>query len=56
MRMSDRGAENVFLRLRWPQTDGKPACPHCGCLICYGYRRSDTQPRWRCKACRADFS
>jgi hypothetical protein len=26
MRMSDRGAENVFLRLRWPQTDGKPVC------------------------------
>ena len=25
--MSDRGAENVFLRLRWPQTDGKPVCP-----------------------------
>jgi hypothetical protein len=27
MRMSDLGAENVFLRLRWPQTDGKPVCP-----------------------------
>ncbi len=35
MRMSDRGAENVFLRLRWPQTDGKPVCPRCGCDICY---------------------
>jgi Transposase zinc-ribbon domain len=50
MRMSDRGAENVFLRLRWPQTDGKPVCPRCGCDICYDCRRSDTQPRWRCKA------
>src|SRR4051794_10469301 len=56
MRMSDRGAENVFLRLRWPQTDGKPVCPRCGCDICYDCRRSDTQPRWRCKACRSDFS
>jgi len=56
MRMSDRGAENVFRRVRWPQTDGKPVCPHCGCLISYDCRRSDTQPRWRCKACRADFS
>src|SRR6195952_1122222 len=56
MRMSDRGAENVFLRLRWPQTDGKPVCPRCGCDICYDCRRSDTQPRWRCKACRGDFS
>src|ERR1700704_362416 len=56
MRMSDRGAENVFVRLRWPQTDGKPVCPHCGCQICYDCRRSEHQPRWRCKACRADFS
>ena len=56
MRMSDRGAENVFVRLRWPQTDGKPVCPHCGCQICYDCRRSEHQSRWRCKACRADFS
>src|SRR6202451_706644 len=56
MRMSDRGAENVFLRLRWPETDGKPVCPNCGCQICYDCRRSDHQPRWRCKACRAGFS
>ena len=28
-RMSERGAENVFARLRWPQTDGKPVCPRC---------------------------
>ena len=54
--MSDRGAENVFRRLRWPQTDGKPVCPNCGCQICYDCRRSAHQPRWRCKACRADFS
>jgi transposase-like protein len=55
-RMSDRGAENVFARLRWPQTGGNPVCPRCGCQICYDCRRSDHQPRWRCKACRADFS
>ena len=34
MRMSDQGAENVFLRLRWPETDGKPVCPNCGCQVC----------------------
>src|SRR3984957_8026576 len=56
MRMSDRGVENVLLRLRWPQTEGKPVCPNCGCQICYDCRRSDHQPRWRCKACRAGFS
>jgi hypothetical protein len=56
VRMSDRGAENVFLRLRWPQTDGKPVCPRCGCRICYDCRRAADRPRWRCKACSADFS
>jgi transposase-like protein len=56
MRMSDRGAENVFARLRWPRTDGKPVCPRCGYEICYDCRRSPETTRWRCKACRADFS
>jgi hypothetical protein len=27
LRMSEAEAENVFARLRWPQTDGKPVCP-----------------------------
>jgi len=56
MRMSDTGVENVFLRLRWPETDGKPVCPDCGCTICYACRRPESQLRWRCKACRGDFS
>jgi transposase-like protein len=56
MRMSDRGVENVFLRLRWPETDGTPVCPGCDCDICYACPRSSGHPRWRCKACRADFS
>jgi transposase-like protein len=56
MRMSDGGVENVFLRLRWPETDGKPVCPGCGCTVCYACRRPAGQMRWRCKACRGDFS
>ncbi len=56
MRMSDSGVENVFLRLRWPETDGKPVCPDCGCSICYACRPPAGQLRWRCKACRGDFS
>ncbi len=55
-RMSDRRAQKVFARLRWPQTDGKPVCPHCGGLTSYDCRRSADQPRWRCTACRTDFS
>ncbi len=56
MRMSGSGVENVFLRLRWPETDGRPVCPDCGCSICYACRRPEGQLRWRCKACRGDFS
>ncbi len=56
MGMSEVEAGNVFARLRWPQTDGKPVCPHCDCQICYDCRRTPDRPRWRCKACRADFS
>lgn len=56
MRLSDSGVEDVFLRLRWPETDGKPVCPDCGCSICYACRRPEGQLRWRCKACRRDFS
>ena len=56
MRLSDAGVEDVFLRLRWPETDGKPVCPDCGCPVCYACRRPSGQLRWRCKACRRDFS
>jgi transposase-like protein len=56
MRMSDQGVQNVFLRLRWPHTDGKPRCLQCSCLICYACPRSSGQMRWRCKAYLADFS
>ncbi len=53
--MSDCGAENVFARLRWPATDGKPVCPNCGCTTCHDCRRGESA-RWRCKGCGADFS
>ena len=56
MRMSDRGVENVFMRLRWAETDGKPVCPGCGCMTCYACPRPTGRPRWRCKACHHDFS
>lgn len=56
MRMSEQGVRNVFLRMRWPDTDGKPKCPECGCLICYPCPRDTGEMRWRCKACRADFT
>ena len=56
VRMSDQEVEEVFARLRWPETKGEPICPRCNCQTCYDCRRSANQPRWRCKACRSDFS
>lgn len=54
--MSDAQAEAMFAAIRWAKTDGKPVCPHCGCLTVYECRRPNGAPRWRCKACRKDFS
>jgi transposase-like protein len=54
-RMSDEEAEQVFIRLRWADNDGKPYCPRCGCATVYGSRRKGAL-RWQCKACFKDFS
>jgi transposase-like protein len=55
-RMSDEEAERVFIRLRWSGNDGNAHCPHCGCATVYMARRLSGAARWRCKACRRDFS
>src|SRR5712671_1793819 len=55
-RISDEEAERVFVQLRWADNDGNAYCPHCGCTIVYSCRRPNGAPRWRCKACRKDFS
>src|SRR3984893_16723257 len=56
MRMSDEEAEQTFAKLRWSDNAGNAFAPHCGCLIVYSCRRPNGAPRWRCKACRKDFS
>jgi transposase-like protein len=55
-RMTDGEAETAFRKLRWPDTDGAPVCPHCGGLDGYDCRRKSGSPRWECKACGKDFS
>ena len=55
VRMTETAAKNVFARLRWPSTDGKPICPRCACTSYYDCRRGG-QERWRCKACGCDFT
>ncbi len=56
LRMDDRTAETFFAGIRWAETNGKAVCPHCGCGICYKARRGNGALRFRCKACRKDFS
>src|ERR1700712_3013376 len=56
MRLTDREAETEFAGLRWADTQGKPVCVHCACPTCYECRRPNGALRFRCKACRKDFS
>jgi transposase-like protein len=56
MRLSNEEAETTFARIRWPETDGKPVCPHCGSLEAWNVRRPKGAPKWRCKACGKSFS
>jgi transposase-like protein len=55
MTMTDEKVEATFAKARWPETNGEPVCPHCGGLDAYDCRRGKT-PRYRCRACRKDFS
>jgi transposase-like protein len=54
LRMTGEEAERAFVSIRWP--DSKPTCPHCECPTVYECRRPSGALRWRCKACRQDFS
>jgi transposase-like protein len=55
-RMTETQVETAFAGIRWPETNGKAVCPHCGCPTCYEARRPNGALRFRCKACRKDFS
>ncbi len=53
--LTDADAWKLFQRIRWPETDGMPVCAKCGHDRCYDVTRGAT-PRFRCAACRKDFS
>jgi transposase-like protein len=55
-RTTDVEAETAFRAVRWPETDGAPVCPECGGLEAYECRRPSGAMRFRCRACRKDFS
>ena len=54
--MKDADAEMAFRRVRWPETNGEPVCPHCGGTDAYDCRRLKGAPRFRCRACAKDFT
>src|ERR1700729_3370849 len=54
--MKDADAETAFRRIRWADTNGEPVCPHCGGVDAYDCRRLKGAPRFRCRACKKDFS
>lgn len=56
LRMSEEEAETAFVSIRWSATGGKPVCIHCECPTVYEARRASGSLRFRCKACRGDFS
>src|ERR1700730_17104432 len=53
--MSDAEAEATFCKVRWYANSGKPVCPHCGGVDAYDARRNGS-PRFRCRACKKDFT
>jgi len=55
-RMTEEEAEAAFRSVRWADTNGAPVCPKCGGLNAYDCRRPNGATRYRCRACKADFS
>lgn len=49
----EEAAYRRFCRLRWPETDGAPVCPACGCVDAYDLT---TRRRFKCAACHRQFS
>jgi Transposase zinc-ribbon domain/Glycosyl hydrolases family 15 len=54
LRMREDTAFAWFCRARWPETDGKPYCPHCGCEHVWSLKGW----KFKCSAknCRREFS
>jgi hypothetical protein len=48
----EEAAYRHFCRLRWPETDGAPVCPLCGCLDIYDLA---TRHRFKCAAAISPF-
>ena len=51
--MGEEKAYETFCKLRWPETEGEPACPRCGCLDAY---RIPTRRKFKCAGCYHQYS
>lgn len=51
--MGEDKAYALFRGLRWPETDGDPICPRCGCVDVYDI---PTRRKFQCKGCGHQFS
>ncbi len=49
----EQKAYRRFCALRWPETNGSPVCPRCGCLEAYDLK---ARRRFKCAACHHHFS
>lgn len=51
--MGEDKAYAMFCDLRWPETEGGPVCPRCGCCDAYSI---PTRRKFQCKACKHQYS
>ena len=52
-RMGEDAAYGLFCEMRWPETDGEPVCPRCGCADAYFLK---TRRKYKCTACYHQYS
>lgn len=53
-KLSEEEAHALFMKVRWPETNGEPVCPDCGCAAAY---RHKTRPRlFTCQSCNKQYT
>lgn len=51
--MGEDKAYKTFCEMRWPENDGEPVCPRCGCIEVYDI---STRRKFKCVGCHHQFS
>ena len=57
-RLSENEAHAIMRLARWPETDGEPICPECGCeaWTLGGHDVPEAARQFKCKGCRDKFT